>query len=196
LRCRAYKAFVAIAVFQLSILGTAGARASSVVPLDLDQIIAGSEHIVHVRCTGNTVQADPQVGIVTISNFVVLDRAKGGPEPTFTVRQAGGELLGLKVDYHAPKFRVGEEYVLFMPPASALGLASPVGLSQGAFSVLPGAAGKEVGNGRDFAELLAGANPGALPPRMAASLKQESHARSHADLGEFMALTRAKAVTR
>ena len=196
MKCRAFKAFVAIAVFQLSILGMTGAQASSVVPLDLDQIIAGAEHIVHVRCTGNTVQGDPQVGIVTISSFVVLDRAKGGAEPTFTVRQAGGELLGLKVDYHVPKFRVGEEYVLFMPPPSRLGLASPVGLSQGAFSVLPGAAGKEVGNGRDFAELLAGANPASVPPRMAARLKQEPHTRSRADLGEFMALTRAKALTR
>ena len=196
MKCRAFKAFVAIAVFQLSILGTTEARASSVVPLDLDQIIAGAEHIVHVRCTGNTVQADPQVGIVTISSFVVLERAKGGGEPTFTVRQAGGELLNLKVDYHVPKLRVGEEYVLFMPPPSRLGLASPVGLSQGAFSVLPGAAGKEVGNGRDFAELLGGVNPASVPPRIAARLKQASHDRSRADLGEFMALTRAKAVTR
>jgi len=193
---RAFKAFVAVVVFQLSVLGMSEARASSVVPLDLDQIIAGAEHIVHVRCTANTTQADPDVGIVTISSFVVLDRAKGGAGPTFTVRQAGGELLGLKVDYHVPKFRVDEEYVLFMPPPSRLGLASPVGLSQGAFSVLPGAAGKEVGNGRDFAELLGGANPASIPPRMAARLKQERHARARADLGEFMALTKAKAVTR
>jgi len=196
LKFRALKAFAAVVVFQLSVLSATEARASSVVPLDLDQIIAAAEHIVHVRSTGNTVQADPQVGIVTISSFVVLDRAKGGAEPTFTVRQAGGELLGLKVDYHVPNFRVGEEYVLFMPPPSRLGLASPVGLSQGAFSVLPGAVGKEGGNGRDFAELLAGADPASVPPRMAARLKQEPHARSRADLGEFMALTRAKAVTR
>ena len=196
MKCSAFKAFVAIAVFQLSILGVTEARASSVVPLDLDQIIAGAEHIVHVRCTGNTVQADPQVGIVTISSFVVLDRAKGGGEPTFTVRQAGGELLHLKVDYHVPKFRVGEEYVLFMPPPSLLGLASPVGLSQGAFSVLPGAAGKEVGNGRDFGELLGGVDPAKLPPGVRARLHQEPRPRTpRMELGEFMALTRGKAVT-
>jgi hypothetical protein len=195
-KCRAFKAFVSTMVFQLSLLATHGAGAASVVPLDLDQIIAGAQHIVHVRCTGNVVQADPEVGIVTISDFVVLDRAKGGAEPTFTVRQAGGELLGLAVDYHVPKFRVGEEYVLFMPAPSRLGLASPVGLSQGAFSVLPGAGGKEVGNGRDFAELLAGVDPARIPPRMAARLKQESRARARADLGEFMALTRSKAATR
>ena len=38
-----------------------------------------------------------------------------------------------------------------MPAPSRLGLASPVGLSQGAFGVVQGASGKEVGNGRDFA---------------------------------------------
>jgi len=196
LKFHALKALAAIAAFQMSMLGALDAVAASVIPLDLDQIVAGAQHIVHVRCTGNVSQADPNVGIVTVSNFVVLDRAKGGAEPTFTVRQVGGELLGLKVDYHAPKFRVGEEYVLFMPAPSQLGLASPVGLAQGAFSVLPGATGKEVGNGRDFAELLAGVDPASLPPGMAARLKQEPHARSRMDLGEFMSVTRSKAVTR
>ena len=196
MKFHALKALAAIAAFQMSMLGALDAVAASVVPLDLDQIVAGAQHIVHVRCTGNVAQADPDVGIVTVSSFVVLDRAKGSAQPTFTVRQVGGELLGLKVDYHVPKFRVGEEYVLFMPAPSRLGLASPVGLSQGAFSVLPGATGKEVGNGRDFAELLAGVDSASVPPGMAARLKQEPHARSRMDLGEFMSVTRAKAVTR
>ena len=193
LKFRALKALAAIAALQL-VLGANESLAASVLPLDLDQIIAGAQHIVHVRCTRNVVQADEAIGIVTITSFVVLDRAKGGAEPTFTVRQAGGELLGLAVDYHVPKFRVGEEYVLFMPAPSKLGLASPVGLSQGAFSVLPGTAGKEVANGRDFAELLAGVDPASVPPKMAARLKQEPHARARMELGEFMTLTRAKAV--
>jgi hypothetical protein len=193
LKFRALKALAAIAALQL-VLGANESLAASVVPLDLDQIVAAAQHIVHVRCTGNVVQADEAIGIVTITSFVVLDRAKGGAGPTFTVRQAGGELLGLAVDYHVPKFRVGEEYVLFMPASSRLGLASPVGLSQGAFSVLPGAADKEVGNGRDFAELLAGVDPASVPPKMAARLKQGPHARARMELGEFMSLTRAKAV--
>lgn len=196
MKYRALKAFAAIAAFQMSMLVASEAVAASVVPLDLDQIVAGAQHIVHVRCTGNVVKADTDVGIVTITSFVVLDRARGGTEPTFTVRQVGGELLGLAVDYHAPKFRVGEEYVLFMPPPSRLGLASPVGLSQGAFSVVPGAAGKEVANGRDFAELLAGVDPASVPAGIAARLKQKPHARTRVDLGEFMSLTRAKAAQR
>src|SRR5215472_9009148 len=115
---RALKSMAAFAALQIVLLGTSAALAASVAPLSLDQIVAGAKHIVHVRCTGNVVQADPDVGVVTITSFVVLDRAKGGNEPTFTVRQVGGELQGLAVDYHVPKFTVGEEYVLFMPASS------------------------------------------------------------------------------
>jgi len=193
---RALKALAALAAFQISLLGSGAAIAASVAPLSLDQIVAGAQHIVHVRCTGNVVQADPDVGVVTITSFVVLDRAKGGNEPTFTVRQVGGELQGLAVDYHVPKFTVGEEYVLFMPASSRLGLASPVGLSQGAFSVLPGTTGKEVGNGRDFGDLVAGTDAARIPPRLAARLKRGGQARSRMDLDEFMALSRDKAGTR
>ena len=193
---RALKALAAFAAFHVSLLGAGVAIAASVAPLSLDQIVSGAKHIVHVRCTGNVVQDDPDVGVVTITSFVVLDRARGGDEPTFTVRQVGGELHGLAVDYHVPKFRAGDEYVLFMPAPSKLGLASPVGLSQGAFSVLPGTAGKEVGNGRDFGELLAGTDAASVPPRMAARLKRGGQERSRMDLEEFMALSREKAGAR
>ena len=197
MKFRALKALAAAAAFQLSMLATT-AFAASVVPLDLEQIVAAAEHIVHVRCTANVVEADATVGIVTVTTFVVLDRAKGGNDSTFTVRQVGGELNGLAVDYHVPKFRVGQEYVLFMPPASKLGLASPVGLSQGAFTVAPGVAGsKEVGNGRDFGELLGGVDPASLPPGVRARLRDEARPRTpRMELGEFMSLTRAKAVQR
>jgi hypothetical protein len=190
---RVLKALAAFAAFQIALLDTGGALAASVAPLSLDQIVSGAKHIVHVRCTGNAVQADPGVGVVTVTSFVVLDRAKGGDGPTFTVRQVGGELNGLAVDNHVPKFRVGDEYVLLMPASSRLGLASPVGLSQGAFSVMPGTAGKEVANGRDFGELLAWTDPARVPPRMAARLKAGGQARARMDLDEFMALSRAKA---
>src|SRR5262252_6607313 len=188
---RALKTVLAFTALQIALLGTSDVIAASVAPLNLDQIVAGAKHIVHVRCTGNVVQADPDVGVVTITSFVVLDRAKGGDDPTFTVRQVGGELQGLAVDYHVPKFTVGEEYVLFMPASSRLGLASPVGLSQGAFNVMPGAAGMEVANGRDLGELLAGTDASSVPPRTAARLKRGGQASSRMDLDEFMALSRA-----
>ena len=186
----------ATAALFLATLGAFNAAATSVVPLDLDQITAGAQHIVHVRCTNNEVQPDAAIGVVTVTTFVVLDRAKGSGAPTFIVRQAGGELNGLAVDYHVPKFIVGNEYVLFMPPASKLGLASPVGLSQGAFSVVQGRTGKEVGNGTDFAALLSSTDRAAAGPNLAARMQLARPERARVDLSEFMTLMRAKAGTK
>ncbi|MEO8134084.1 MAG: hypothetical protein ABI831_08920 [Betaproteobacteria bacterium] len=171
------------------------AHASSVLPLDLDGLVAGAQSIVQVRCTGNLVQPDPTVGAVTVTTFVVLDRAKGPASVTFTLRQAGGELDGRVIDFHTPKFHVGDEYVLFVPPASRLGLASPVGLTQGVFAVAPTAAGKEVGNGRDFAALLAGADVSRLPPGIATRMQRAEPERARVALGDFMTLLRTKAGT-
>ena len=185
----------AAAAFALSISGAFDAAATSVVPLDLDQITASAKHIVHVRCTSNEVQRDAAVGVVTVTTFVVLDRAKGGEAASFTVRQPGGELDGVAVDYHVPKFAVGEEYVLFMPPASQLGLASPVGLSQGAFAVVPGQAGKEVGNGRDFAQLLSSRDRANARSGITARLQLGPSERARLRLTDFMALLREKAGT-
>lgn len=186
----------ALAAFVLSTFAAFSATATSVIPLDLDQITAGAEHIVHVRCTRNEVQRDAAVGVVTVTTFVVLDRAKGASAATFTVRQAGGEMDGLAVDYHVPKFAVDSEYVLFMPPPSKWGLASPVGLSQGAFSVVQGRSGKEVGNGRDFATLLSSADRAVAPASVAARLQRTPSERARVDLADFMTMLRTKAGTK
>ena len=183
------------AAFLLSTFGAFNAAASSVLPLDLDQIAAGAQHIVHVRCTRNEVQRDAAIGVVTVTTFDVLDRAKGGGTSTFTVRQAGGELDGIAVNFHVPKFTVGSEYVLFIPPALNLGLASPVGLSQGTFSVVRGPAGNEVGNGRDFATLLSSTDRATAPAKVAARLQRAPSERARLDLTDFMTLLRAKVGT-
>jgi hypothetical protein len=193
MRLAAPKTVAAIVAALCWALVAAGAGATSVLPLDLDQMVAGAQHIVHVRCTANEVQADTNVRAVTVTRFVVLDRAKGKGGAAFTVRQAGGELDGVVVDYHVPKFRVGDEYVLFMPASSRIGLASPVGLAQGAFAVVASGAAKEVGNGRDFADLLPFADAAALPPGIAARLQRPRGERVRMDLGDFMTLIRAKA---
>lgn len=193
---RRLQLITATAVFALSMSGAFDAAATSVLPLGLDEIVAGAKHIVHVRCTSNEVQADPAVGAVTVTTFVVLDRAKGGEGASFTVRQPGGELNGVAIDYHVPKFAVGDEYVLFMPPSSQLGLASPVGLSQGAFAVIPGRAGKEVSNGRDFSQLLSTKDRANARPGIAAQLQLAPSERTRLRLVDFMALLHEKAATR
>lgn len=184
-----------VAALAIAALHAAAVAASSVVPLDLRQIVARAEHIALVRCVGSDTRADPTVGIATTTTFEVLDRAKGAESATLTVRQAGGELNGLVVDFHTPQFRIGEEYVLFLPQVSRLGFASPVGLAQGAFSVKPGRNGKEVGNGRDFSELLTGVDGALIPPGIGVRMQEASDTRTQVDLQDFMALLRAKVRT-
>ena len=175
---------------------SASVQGTSVLPLDLDRLVAGAQSVVQVRCTGNVVEPDATVGAVTVTTFVVLDRAKGSAGSTFTLRQAGGELGGVVFDFPTPKFRMGDEYVLFVPPASGLGLASPVGLSQGVFAVALAATGKDVGNGEDFAVLLAGADASTLPPGIATRMQLPRRERSRVDLGDFMSLIRTKVQAR
>ena len=189
------RTLAALAAFLLT-LGPLAAVATSVVPLDIDQIVAGAQHVAHVRCTGNRVEPDSVVGVVTVTTFDVLDRAKGASGPVLIVRQPGGERNGLHVNFHVPQFAVGEEYVLFMPAPSKAGLASPVGLSQGVFDVVPVRGGKEVGNGRDFAELIPTVDPAKLPSGVAKRLQLAPQERKRMDLGDFMALVRAKAGAR
>ncbi len=185
-----------IAALLWSACGASGAAGSSVLPLGLADIVADARHIAHVRCTGNEVRPDATVGLVTVTTFVVLDRVKGAAAATLTVRQAGGELDGLAIDYRVPKFRPGDEYVLFMPEASKLGLASPVGLAQGAFGVRSEGGRRTVGNGRDVGELLAGVDRAAVPAGVASRLAQAPEARQRMDLADFMTLVRASAAAR
>jgi hypothetical protein len=185
-----------VAAALLAAGGALDAAATSVIPLDLAHIVAAAQQIAHVRCTGNTVVPDAAVGAVTETTFVVLDRVIGAHASTLIVRQAGGERDGLVIDYRVPKFRPGDEYVLFLPAASRLGLASPVGLAQGAFGVTVEASGRTVGNGRDFSELLAGLDQAAMPAGVATRLQRAPAQRLRLDLSDFMALVRARAGTR
>ena len=177
----------------LAMLVIQASNASSVLPVNLDQLVAGARDIVHVRCIGNQVQSDPLVGVATVTAFEVLDRPKGAPAPTLSIRQAGGELDGLVVDFRVPKFKVGNEYVLFMPAPSAAGLASPVGLAQGVFGVVAGQSGKQVGNGQDLTQVLTGTAAASMPGVGTGSgPAAPPPPQLHMDLGDFMALARAR----
>lgn len=178
------------------LLAARSAGAMSVLPLELDRLIAGASTIVHVRCTGNAVQEDPVVGVATVTTFVVLDRARGGGDNTFQLRQAGGERNGVAVDFHAPRFRPGDEYVLFVPAASRLGLASPVGLTQGVFGVTVRDGVREVGRGRDFARLLGGIDTRSLPSGIAARMQPGQPAATSIPLADFMTLVRGRVESR
>jgi hypothetical protein len=91
--------------------------------------------------------------VVTYTTFDVKDVIKGNVSPTHTIKQIGGVMPGGEASYRVhgiPTFTVGEEYVVFMAGVSKSGFSSPIGLSQGKFSVKQGKTGKSITNGTDF----------------------------------------------
>jgi hypothetical protein len=133
------------------------AHAHSVRDLGLDEIIDVANVAFQGTVTENRSARDAQTGrIVTFTTFLVQDTLKGQPGQTYTIKQLGGELpeegLVYKVTLQT-KFTVGSSYVVFLHGKSNLGFASPVGTSQGRFTVVDDETGPAVTNGRDFSEM-------------------------------------------
>ncbi len=172
------------------------ALATSVLPLDLGQIIdqaavAFQGTVVDVR-TGR----DPQTGmLVTLTTFRVDDVLKGDVPASYTIKQVGGEdsATGMKFKaFGVPTYAVGQSYVLFMNGVSSAGFTSPVGLHQGRFQVLDGDAGAEVGNGGDFRDLTANHADLELPPQAKAKAAADVPLR-RIGLADFKAMVRKHA---
>lgn len=129
------------------------AFATSVLPLNLAQVIDQSATAFQGTCIDVRTGRDPQTGmLVTMTTFRVDDVLKGEVGATYTVKQVGGEEPSARMHFKVhgmPKYTVGESYMLFMNGVSSAGFSSPVGLSQGRFLIQDG----EVGNGRDFTDL-------------------------------------------
>ena len=67
--------------------------ASSVLPLYLDQIVAGAHVAFQGICTGNRSEREAETGlIVTYSSFDVTDVLKGKAGATYTIKQLGGQI--------------------------------------------------------------------------------------------------------
>jgi hypothetical protein len=161
----------------LAIVCVAPALATSVLPLGLAQVIDQSTTAFQATCIDNRSGRDPQTGfIVTMTTFRVDDVLKGDVPATYTIKQIGGEgtseNLNFKV-HGVPKFVAGESYVLFMAGVSAAGFSSPIGLSQGRFTIQSGDSGPEVGNGRDFRDLTADMPGVQLPAQVKSSAAQD-----------------------
>ena len=151
--------------------------AASVTPAGLERLLGSAEYVFHGRCLSNQVELD--IGsnlVVTYTTFEVLDAVKGEPGSTHTIKQIGGYLPGSNVYMNwpgVPRFVVGEEYVIFLPPQSSAGFSSPVGLGQGKFKVLPALQGQDVSNGRDFEELLKNVPVTQVPAIVMTRMKQK-----------------------
>ena len=162
-----------LAAFLFATAAALPAFATSVLPVDLGQMIdqaavAFEGTVVDVR-TGR----DPQTGLlVTMTTFRVDDVLKGDVPGSYTIKQIGGSdsTTGMRFKaFGVPTYNVGQTYVLFMNGVSTAGFTSPVGLSQGRFQVVDGEAGPEVGNGHDFRQLTENHPDLQLPPQARAS---------------------------
>ena len=150
--------------------------AASVLPLGLERLHGDAKTIFLGECLSNTVEMDQQSGrVVTYTTFEVIETYKGKPGRSQTVKQIGGNLPSANLDVRipgVPQFEVGQRYVVFLPPASKLGFASPVGLAQGMFTVKNDVAGAPVvSNGRDVGDLMESMAQSKMPNRVADKLR-------------------------
>lgn len=123
-------------------LSTAVGHATSVRALELEELVRQSYQIFvgRVVATGQGTVPDSSLDY-TEYTISVSDWIKGGSSPTVKFRQLGrpgGALLvpGL------PRYKKGEEVLLFIHQPSEIGLTSPVGMQQGHYRVERGTNGE------------------------------------------------------
>jgi len=93
------------------------AESTTLEQLSLTQLTSAAASVVHAKCTGN--QALWHGGeIWTVTSFRVLGNWKGNSPREIHVWMIGGR-VGPVLSYvpGAPRFRIGEEAVLFLEPA-------------------------------------------------------------------------------
>jgi hypothetical protein len=135
------------------------ANATTVIPLYLDELIDQSTVAFEGTCIANRTELDPATHlVVTYTTFEVRDVLKGTVGATHTIKQVGGTLAGGEESGSfkirgIPTFAVGGDYVVFLAGVSDAGFSSPIGLSQGRFTVSGPAGARRVANGRDFKDM-------------------------------------------
>jgi hypothetical protein len=120
----------------LAVLSAPPARATTLVPADLNELTASALAIAYVRIVDvRAVTTDDRRRVETVVVAESLGYLKGNIGPTIVFRVPGGQVGAYRtVMVGAPSFSVGEEAVLFF---GARGPALPylVGFSQGVFRV-------------------------------------------------------------
>lgn len=106
-------------------------------PLTLQQVVAASGFIFSGKVSKVWSARDAATGfIVTHATVAVQDAVRGSNAKYFTFTQYGGSYQGLNVFVaDMSYFTAGEEVVVFLYPASTLGLTSPVGVTEGKFTI-------------------------------------------------------------
>ncbi|MGH9710043.1 MAG: hypothetical protein ACRD37_05820 [Candidatus Acidiferrales bacterium] len=114
------------------------AQSTTLASLSLAQLTSSAATVVHAECTGN--QALWRDGeIWTMTSFRVLETWKGNSPQEIQVWMIGGR-AGPVTSYvpGAPRFRTGEETVLFLEPAGSGALGGVLSItawSEGTFRI-------------------------------------------------------------
>ena len=131
MRLRPFAAILLLLAF------TAPARATTVIPADFTEMVAGSQLIVH----GAVIDVRSQLTagartIETVITIAVTDSLKGESASTVVLRVPGGQVGRYRrVMVGAPEFVRGEEVVLFLA-GHAPAMPMPFGLNQGVYRVV------------------------------------------------------------
>jgi len=133
-------------------------RATSVVPMSVEQLTAGAQIVVEGRALEQWSQWDASEHLIyTYTRFAVASTLKGSAAQTIVVRQMGGSAGGYtQVVSGVRHFQPGDESVLFLRPSVAGdGSMAVVGLMQGNFRVVRSADGSATaGNGVPSVSIL------------------------------------------
>ncbi len=107
------------------LLAIAAAQATTLRRMTLDEITATASMVARVRCVASHARAE-RGEIWTFTDFETLEALKGSPPAQFRVRLIGGRLGSLKSTVEGvPRFRDGEEAILFLEPAAGGSTAAP-----------------------------------------------------------------------
>lgn len=193
-RCR----LVIVATCALVIAWARPAPATTVLPLDLDQMTAAADRVFLGRVVAVRTGRDAQGLPSTWTTFTVEEAIKGATSATVEIKQLGvdapladGTVFRIP---SLPSYRVGEELILFLHPDSGAGFTSPVGLGQGRFRVHHRAGGAVAENDVGNANLATPASGGGAPSARARALTGAPSAPSGAIPVDDL-LARVRAIT-
>ena len=133
-RSRMFRRLCGCGAILLSMALHENAAATTLARMSIEQMSRSAPLIVHARCIGNSTGWDSGE-IWTFTNFEVEESWKGSAPSPISVRLLGGRLGNLTSNVSGvPRFRSGEEVVLFLEP-TARGDFSIVSWAQGTLRI-------------------------------------------------------------
>lgn len=127
-----------LAAFTVFVILPVALQATVLVPIEFRELVSTAPVIVHGRVVD--VRSALLDGRRSVETFVTVEAGeylKGQLGPNFTIRVPGGQIGRYRTVFvGAPEFQAGDELVLFLETPRA-SLPHIVGLSQGAYRVVP-----------------------------------------------------------